>query len=1107
MFSLIVTVVAVALVAALALATIYYGGTISQLAMASANASVLANQGSQIYAASLLYEQDKGSWPASIDVLVTENYLSVPPVPPSGAYVQNSDSVLSEALAGNEPAVATDWTWVTDGSRNIWVQGKINEPTCHAVNQKYGLGFDIGQSINSDLVIQCFGTASPYTFVFLAPAGPDGKTVCHDIKGPALDNTGSGYNVDHPGAPIDCAAGPGVSGGGAPPPVAKPACFDLGTCAAPTRALSLVGHVFYDYLNWDTTDPQNPVLLSAEADDVLSGTDITTVCVADPLAKTDQTILSVQYGTVDLPIVELAPNGRTACANVVNPVSTLLGGPFSQATDFVATASVRDDRPGSPYGTYTATGSLTYIPTAVVEAGWSAATYCTLNGLSPDAGPAAGGTVITASGADVPTNAVVTFYLDAPPFTPQWLLAYQDPVSGEYYPGEAAGNLLAATDVHALSTTALTFKVPSSTPALANLTDRAATDAPYLTLPNRIGQGAGPYFQLAYVTCAEVGVGATDGEVPQQYNYAMPFITGVADGATKASLTINGSGFAPGAQSVFFDNRPAVVTAEAADGSSITVTPPSGGASLVGSIIRVRVSGRIDSNGVAAPFAPEARITFKNAQDIEITSASFSSTLANQDSVPFAVKLVNSGEATLTFNSNPHVDVNPTWDGPFRIGSSDCGWTVAPGGFCTLGIIFSPTVEGFNYTQAVQIDSNAANYPAPGQSSPSSLTLAGTAPYLPNPDSAQFPLEVRSDVPFVLPGTHMNSLTSFYVRDALNWTMVYEGTASETTLIAASFTIPGSPALDSAIPNGVCLSYGAPSAPCNIIPINVVAANTGITFVYGAMRAAPGDVITVDSIYAQGVPATAASPGVDFYAGVTTSPAFGLQMLTSAGNGALVVESSVGTFAFTNQSCQLASSQSRNYTACVALSGTWELTLLSNYEGSSVGVQGISLRNCTAGLSAPRPASHMEKVWNQVWDPLGARWVDNEWIGSNWAAGVGDPADPHAQDGNDSGVATYMCGAQSFSPGFEHSVDLSVYFFGSSGHVADAAFTLSQGAATSSYLPSYTASVDAAWPMIAYTYSVYHSAPESAGLRVHLGTNTYAAPFDLQDGYPILTVY
>ena len=59
MFSLIISIIAIALVAALALASIYYGGDAFQEGTAKAEASTIVNQGQQIQAAVTMSEIDE----------------------------------------------------------------------------------------------------------------------------------------------------------------------------------------------------------------------------------------------------------------------------------------------------------------------------------------------------------------------------------------------------------------------------------------------------------------------------------------------------------------------------------------------------------------------------------------------------------------------------------------------------------------------------------------------------------------------------------------------------------------------------------------------------------------------------------------------------------------------------------------------------------------------------------------------------------------------------------------------------------------------------------------------------------------------------------------
>lgn len=80
MFSLIITVVAVALVTALALATIYYGGPAIKNHGAKAKAAQVVLEGQQISAAVDLYRTKNNALPGSIDALTTNGeYLSAKP--------------------------------------------------------------------------------------------------------------------------------------------------------------------------------------------------------------------------------------------------------------------------------------------------------------------------------------------------------------------------------------------------------------------------------------------------------------------------------------------------------------------------------------------------------------------------------------------------------------------------------------------------------------------------------------------------------------------------------------------------------------------------------------------------------------------------------------------------------------------------------------------------------------------------------------------------------------------------------------------------------------------------------------------------------------------
>lgn len=79
MFSLIITIISIALVAALALATLYYGGSAFNRGSAGAEAARLINEGQQLNGAVAIAEADAaagGSPVSTWDNLVTGGYLS-----------------------------------------------------------------------------------------------------------------------------------------------------------------------------------------------------------------------------------------------------------------------------------------------------------------------------------------------------------------------------------------------------------------------------------------------------------------------------------------------------------------------------------------------------------------------------------------------------------------------------------------------------------------------------------------------------------------------------------------------------------------------------------------------------------------------------------------------------------------------------------------------------------------------------------------------------------------------------------------------------------------------------------------------------------------------
>jgi hypothetical protein len=99
MFSLIISIIAIALVAALALASIYYGGDAFQEGTAKAEASTVINQGQQVQAAVTMAEIDEVVVAdGALTELTTGNYLKEIPQVRSAAWTKSGANVLVDVV-------------------------------------------------------------------------------------------------------------------------------------------------------------------------------------------------------------------------------------------------------------------------------------------------------------------------------------------------------------------------------------------------------------------------------------------------------------------------------------------------------------------------------------------------------------------------------------------------------------------------------------------------------------------------------------------------------------------------------------------------------------------------------------------------------------------------------------------------------------------------------------------------------------------------------------------------------------------------------------------------------------------------------------------------
>ena len=163
MFSLIVTIIAITLVAGLTIATLYYGGSSFLEGSTRTAAATLLNQGAQIAGSTMLYSTDQQTVPTRPSDLVAQHYLKELPLPPELAY-----------YVGITPK-RSDWEWFSPSTVHVVLRNKINEKTCREVNIKANQTSDIPPIMRPEWIVQCYGLGEPYTFYFDPPGVPQSE--------------------------------------------------------------------------------------------------------------------------------------------------------------------------------------------------------------------------------------------------------------------------------------------------------------------------------------------------------------------------------------------------------------------------------------------------------------------------------------------------------------------------------------------------------------------------------------------------------------------------------------------------------------------------------------------------------------------------------------------------------------------------------------------------------------------------------------------------------------------------------------------------------------------------------------------------------------------
>lgn len=161
MFSLIITVVSIALVAVLALATLYYGGSAFERGRAESEAARLTNQAEQLMGAAELFRVDHGRQPDDLAELVATRYLKAIPVAGSGMQVAMADGGLWRMVVqGNLSQPPAARVGADREGIPVFVLDTPSATVCQAFNEKsFGLN-GVLATVHTGLIRQCYGTAT-----------------------------------------------------------------------------------------------------------------------------------------------------------------------------------------------------------------------------------------------------------------------------------------------------------------------------------------------------------------------------------------------------------------------------------------------------------------------------------------------------------------------------------------------------------------------------------------------------------------------------------------------------------------------------------------------------------------------------------------------------------------------------------------------------------------------------------------------------------------------------------------------------------------------------------------------------------------------------------
>jgi hypothetical protein len=162
MFTLIAVLLGISLAAAVAVATLYYGGSAFSSGGVQADATSLVDSGSQISGAATLYaNQNAGALPASVAVMVPA-YLSTTPNLPSSLSASSWSIGTATANSSGTALIVDPSGAATPGPYNVAEVPGLSASLCAKVNEA-AIGATGSATSNGDLQFGC-DTANNYYY-------------------------------------------------------------------------------------------------------------------------------------------------------------------------------------------------------------------------------------------------------------------------------------------------------------------------------------------------------------------------------------------------------------------------------------------------------------------------------------------------------------------------------------------------------------------------------------------------------------------------------------------------------------------------------------------------------------------------------------------------------------------------------------------------------------------------------------------------------------------------------------------------------------------------------------------------------------------------------